>query len=244
MAGLEMGILFLVRHAQASFLEQNYDKLSRLGEEQARLLGGYWAQRNIVFDRACVGPRVRQKDTATIMSVEYRKAGLEFPEPLMMPEFNEYQGEAVLELSLPGLLENDQSIRNLHAAFQSSSESAGRRATFQKLFQAVISKWVGGAICPLGVETWLEFCGRVNSGIRKFLSAGGHGERVAVFTSGGPIAVAMQRALQLSPENTLRVSWMSQNSSWSEFLYSEERFTLSSFNAHGHIGDPTMLTYR
>jgi hypothetical protein len=26
-----MGILFLVRHAQASFLEQNYDKLSALG---------------------------------------------------------------------------------------------------------------------------------------------------------------------------------------------------------------------
>ena len=29
-----MGILFLVRHAQASFLEQNYDKLSALGERR------------------------------------------------------------------------------------------------------------------------------------------------------------------------------------------------------------------
>jgi broad specificity phosphatase PhoE len=244
MAGLAMGILFLVRHAQASFLEQNYDKLSKLGEEQARLLGEYWARRNIVFDRACVGPCVRQKDTATIMSVEYRKAGLEFPEPLVLPEFDEYQGEAVLELSLPALLENDQSIRDFHAVFQSSSDSAGRRATFQKLFEAVIGKWVGGAICPLGVETWLEFCSRVNSGLAKFVSAGGRGERVAIFTSGGPIAVAMQRALQLSPESTLQVSWMSRNSSWSEFLYAAERFMLSSFNAHGHIGDPTMLTYR
>jgi hypothetical protein len=37
---------------------------------------------------------------------------------------------------------------------------------------------------------------------------------------------------------------MSRNSSWSEFLYSAERFTLSSFNIHEHIADPQMLTYR
>jgi hypothetical protein len=54
----------------------------------------------------------------------------------------------------------------------------------------------------------------------------------------------MQRALRLSPESTLQVSWMSRNSSWSEFLYAAERFTLSSFNTHTHIGDPAMLTYR
>jgi broad specificity phosphatase PhoE len=239
-----MGILFLVRHAQASFLEQNYDKLSKLGEAQARHLGEYWAERNIPFDRVCAGPCVRQRDTLKIVSETYHQAGLQFPEPCVLAEFDEYQGEAVLERSLPGLLENDQNIRTLHAAFKSSSDSAGRRATFQKLFEAVIGKWVRGAICPPGVETWPEFCSRVNSGLAKFLSAGGRGERVAIFTSGGPIAVAMQRALQLSPESTLQVSWMSRNSSWSEFLCSTERFTLSSFNSHGHIGDPAMLTYR
>jgi len=239
-----MGILFLVRHAQASFLEQNYDKLSKLGEAQARLLGEYWVRRNILFDRACGGPCVRQQDTLKIVGETYQETSLKFPDPLVLPEFDEYQGEAVLEHSLPELIENDPSIQALHAAFKSSSDSAGRRSTFQKLFAAVIGKWVRGAICPQGVETWLEFCSRVNFGLAEFLSAGGRGERVAVFTSGGPIAVAMQRALQLSPETALQVSWMSRNSSWSEFLYDAERFTLSSFNSHGHIADPAMLTYR
>jgi len=239
-----MGTLFLVRHAQASFLAENYDQLSELGETQARLLGEYWAGRNIVFDRACVGPCVRQKDTVKLVSDAYEKAGLTFPEPLVLQEFDEYQGEAVLERSLPGLLETNSRIRELHADFQASSGSAGQRATFQKLFEAVIGEWVRGAISPLGVETWLEFGSRVNSGLAKFLSAGGRGERVAIFTSGGPVAVAMQRALQLSPETTLQVSWMSRNSSWSEFLYAAERFTLSSFNVHGHIADPAMHTYR
>jgi broad specificity phosphatase PhoE len=239
-----MGILYVVRHAQASFLEENYDKLSSNGEAQARLLGEYWAQRNIVFARACVGPCVRQQDTLKIVSDAYTKAGLELPEPLVLPEFDEYQGEAVLRRSLPELLESEPRIRDLHATFQSATDNVGKRASFQKLFETVIGEWVGGAISLQGVETWLEFCSRVNSGIVRFLSAGGHGERVAIFTSGGPIAVAMQRALQLSPESTLQVSWMSRNSSWSEFLYSAERFTLSSFNVHAHLDDPTMLTHR
>jgi broad specificity phosphatase PhoE len=239
-----MSVALLVRHAQASFLEPNYDKLSKLGETQARLLGEYWVRHRIVFDRACSGPCVRQKDTLTLVSDACRKAGIQFPEPLVLPEFDEYQGDVVLERSLPGLLENDRSIRDLHSAVQSSSSSAERRVAFQKLFEAVISKWVNGTICPPGVETWLEFCFRVNSGLRKFLSAGKSGEMVAIVTSGGPIAVAMQSALQLSAECTLNVSCMSRNSSWSEFIYSGKRFTLSSFNSHAHIGDPAMLTYR
>jgi broad specificity phosphatase PhoE len=239
-----MGILFLVRHAQASFLEQNYDKLSKLGEAQAKLLGEYWAQREIIFDRVGVGPRVRQKDSVRFVIHAFNGAGLKFPEPQVLPQFDEYQAEAVLEGSLPELIERDQNIHGLYTAFQSASDSAGRRATFQKLFEAVIGKWVRGEIVPHGVETWSEFCSRVNSGLKSFLEAGGRRERVAIFTSGGPIAVAMQRALQLSPEKTLEVSWMSRNSSWSEFLYAVERFTLSSFNSHGHIDDPAMLTYR
>jgi broad specificity phosphatase PhoE len=239
-----MGTLFLVRHAQASFLEQNYDKLSQLGEAQARLLGEYWVQRNVVFDRVATGPCVRQQDTANLIVDEYRKSDVEFPKPLMLPEFNEYQGEVVLDRSLPELLKIDQTICDLHAAFQSSSDSARKRATFQKLFEAVIGKWVDGAIALPGVEAWSEFCSRVNSGLTKFLASAGRGELVAIVTSGGPIAVAMQRALNLSPQHTLEVSWMSRNCSWSEFLYSKDRFTLSAFNSHAHLKDAAMLTYR
>jgi broad specificity phosphatase PhoE len=142
------------------------------------------------------------------------------------------------------LLESNAKIRDLYAAFQASPDLTIQRKTFQKLYEVVIHDWVAGSICPPDVETWVEFCSRVNSGLTKVLSASGHGERVAVFTSGGPIAIAVQRALQLSAENTLQVSWMSRNSSWSEFLYSPERFTMSTFNSHAHITDSATLTYR
>ncbi len=159
-----MGQLFLVRHAQASFLEPDYDKLSALGENQARLLGKYLAVRRIVFEQACTGPRVRQKDTAKLVGEVYRNEGAPFPALRVLPEFDEYHGEAVLEKSLPELLETDPRIRDLHAAHYASGDAAGRHATFQKLFEAVISKWACGLICPQGVEPWSEFCSRVNSG--------------------------------------------------------------------------------
>jgi broad specificity phosphatase PhoE len=240
-----MGILYLVRHAQASFLQQNYDKLSPLGEAQARLLGEYWAQRKIAFNRICMGPRERQHDTVSLVSDAYRRAGLAFPEPLVLPEFDEYQGEEVLKRGLPQLLETNQAVRDLHTSFQLSATDAELRANFQRLYETIVGGWVRGALHLPGVETWREFAGRVNSGLVKFLGGGARGERVAIFTSGGPIAIGMQRALQLSAENTLQMTWMSRNASWSEFLYSGgERFTLSSFNCHPHIEDPAMLTYR
>jgi len=37
---------------------------------------------------------------------------------------------------------------------------------------------------------------------------------------------------------------MSRNASFSEFLASGERFTLSMFNAHPHLDADSLLTYR
>jgi broad specificity phosphatase PhoE len=239
-----MGRLILVRHAQASFLQQDYDKLSALGETQARLLGEYWAQRRVIFDRVYTGPRVRQKDTAKLMSGEYQKSGLESPAPLVAPEFDEYQAEAVVERGLPQLLETSTGIRELHRMLQTSKNPDERSGNFQKLFEAVTAEWVRGTIPLPGVEPWPEFCSRVNLGLSKIVANGGRGEQVAIVTSGGPIAVAMQRALNLSPQRSLQVSWMSRNWSWSEFLYAGDRFTLSAFNTHPHLNDPATLTYR
>ena len=40
------------------------------------------------------------------------------------------------------------------------------------------------------------------------------------------------------------VAWMARNCSFSEFLFSDDRFTLSSFNASPHLDDESLLTYR
>ena len=239
-----MSRLVLVRHAQASFGERDYDKLSAIGQAQARLLGEYWTRHKMAWDLVCTGPRTRQQDTARIVSEAYRRAGLEFPEPQVMPEFDEYQGDAVLERALPGLVARDAEIQRLYEAFESSGSAGSRVRNFQKLFEAVIGRWVEGEIVVDRVESWADFCARVQRGLTGIVAEEGRGLQVAVFSSGGPISVAMQRALELTTRNTLRVAWMVRNCATSEFLASGARFTLSSFNEVPHLDDAALLTYR
>jgi broad specificity phosphatase PhoE len=239
-----MGRLLLIRHAQASFLDQNYDKLSAIGEAQALRLGQYWVRQKMVFDRVCWGPCGRQKDTARIVADVYRDAALPFPEPLMMQEFDEYQANAVLEQGLPRLLENNNEVRELHRAFQDSSSPAQRLANFEKMFEMLITKWVAGEVVLPAVESWPEFCARVDRGLSQCMSANGRGQQLAIFCSAGVIGVAMRRAFHLSSQDTLRATWMVRNCSYSEFLFSRDRFTLSTFNAFPHLEDVSLLTYR
>jgi broad specificity phosphatase PhoE len=239
-----MGRLILVRHAQASFLAPDYDRLSDIGETQARLLGEYWARRNVVFDGVYSGPRARQKDTAKIVAETFQSMQLRFPASVAMQEFDEFEAEAVLKQALPQLLDGDTGVCQLHQAYLASKSASEKRKSFQKLLEVVIGKWVEGEIAVPGVESWPEFCARVNRGLSQIMSDARSSEQVVVFSSGGPIAVAMRRSLNLSPQDTLRAAWMSRNCSYSEFLFSAGRFTLSVFNAFPHLDDGALLTYR
>jgi broad specificity phosphatase PhoE len=239
-----MSRVILVRHAQASFLEPNYDKLCAAGEMQARLLGEYWARRGVQFSRVCSGPRVRQVQTARIVEAAYRRLGKEFPERAVKNEFDEYPAEAVLKLGLPQVLEKSQEVRDLHRAFERAKDSDERKRSFQQMFEAVIGKWVSGELVVEGVESWQDFCVCVDRGITAIVNSATPTGDSVVFTSGGPIGVAMRRALHLSHADTLQLTWMSRNASFTEFLSSGSRFTLSAFNAHPHLEDESLLTYR
>ncbi|MGA9544992.1 MAG: histidine phosphatase family protein [Candidatus Sulfotelmatobacter sp.] len=239
-----MSRVILVRHAQASFLEPNYDKLCATGEEQSRLLGEYWVRRGMLFSRVYSGPRVRQVQTARIVEEVYRRFGREFSEVAVMNEFDEYPAEAVLKLGLPQVLERSEEVRHLQWAFEHANDIDERKRTFQQMFEAVIGLWVSGALVIDDVESWPDFCARVDQGIATIVNSSTPTGDSVVFTSGGPIGVAMRRALHLSHADTLQLSWMSRNASFTEFLSSGERFTLSAFNAHPHLEDERLLTYR
>src|SRR5215467_4805732 len=129
-----MGRLVLVRHAQASFLSDNYDRLSSLGVRQARLLGDHWVRRKFVFDRVWTGPAARHRRTAEIVRAAFTEAGLAFGEPATIDELDEFDGEAVLEKNLPGLLACDSNIRQMQDALENANDDAHKRANFQRLF--------------------------------------------------------------------------------------------------------------
>lgn len=239
-----MSQLFVVRHGQASFLEQNYDKLSAKGEEQSRLLGKYWATHKLTFDRVYCGPRVRQRETARIAGEAYKEAGLCWPEIEVHDAFDEFRAEAVIEHALPPLLETDPHVRGMYQEYEKAEGQAQRFKTFQRMFEVVVGRWAAGELHVPGIEPWPEFCDRVQRGLAALTGNGNRSRRIAIFTSGGPTGVAVQRALNLSTEATLKAAWMVANSAYSQFIFSGSRFTLASYNSYPHITDREFFTYR
>jgi broad specificity phosphatase PhoE len=257
-----MSHIILVRHAQASFLERDYDKLCANGETQANLLGEYWTRQGSPFTSVYSGPRLRQRETARIVGEAYRRAGIDFPETEVMNEFDEYQAEAVLRECLPQLLQVNAEIRELRHTYErslegsdsndarnaisdhrSDSKSNDPRKAFQKLFEAVIGKWVAGEVTADGIESWPDFCFRVERGLSQVVRDTPAAKAV-IFTSAGAIGAAIGRALHLSAADMLQVTWMSRNASFSGFLASGDRLTLSTFNSHPHLDGDGLLTYR
>src|SRR5262249_2210250 len=165
-----MSHLFLVRHGQASFLEPDYDKLSAKGEAQSRLLGEYWAEQRMVFDRIYSGPRVRQRETARIVGEVFKQAGLSWPEVEVRKEFDEFQAETVMERAVPPLSESDRHVRALNEAYQNADGREQKFKTFQKLFEVVINRWAEGELVVPGIEPWPDFSARVQGGLGRLVN--------------------------------------------------------------------------
>jgi broad specificity phosphatase PhoE len=236
-----MGLLTLVRHGQASFMQPDYDKLSTLGELQARTLGEYWVQRGIRFDHVYYGPARRQIDTGEIAGRVYRDAGIDWPEPVHLPEFDEYPGIELMRGFLPALIEKHEDLRLLDAEFRTAGDRTVAARAFEKVFQRVTRLWVAGELESPEVESWQSFCDRVERGIATVREAGG---RAVLFSSGGVMAAAVRIALDLSPLRTLELSWTPRNASYSEFQFSGDRFSLGSFNSYPHLDSPELLSWR
>jgi broad specificity phosphatase PhoE len=239
-----MALITLVRHGQASFLESNYDKLSELGECQSRILGEYWLRTEATFDQVYYGPACRHRRTGDLVAEVLRRAGQAWPEPVTLPELDEYPGIEVMRTFLPGLMERHEDIRALEAEFRQAGDRSAAFRIYDKLFQRITRMWVDEELDSPEVESWRNFCDRVDLGVASIREAALKNGRVVVFTSGGVIAATVRKALDLSPQRTLELSWTSRNASYTEFLFSLDRFSLSSFNNHPHLDDVELLTYR
>src|SRR5262249_19597706 len=121
-----MSSLTLVRHGQASFFAQSYDQLSELGRRQAGLLGDFWVRQQRVFDEVYTGPRRRQRHTAELVGERYRHAGVPWPEPITLPEFDEYDLGGMLHNLAPDLAGRDRSFADLTRRYQESNGDGDR----------------------------------------------------------------------------------------------------------------------
>jgi broad specificity phosphatase PhoE len=239
-----MGTLVLVRHGQASFLAADYDKLSPLGERQARLLGEHWARCGVRVARAFCGPRARQRRTAELAAEAMAEGGAPWPALVALEGLDEIRLDGMVAAALPSLAEREPELAGLVGDFGAIAEGRGPSPQFERRIARVFHLWITGAADAPGVEPWDAFRARVRDALAAMREGADKGARVVGFTSAGTISAALQLALRTDAATTAELMWRVRNSSATEFLFSADRFGLAAFNGTPHLEDGALITYR
>lgn len=238
-----MSLLWMIRHGQvASVVTGDYDRLSDLGREQSRRLGEYWLGQGLTFHHVYVGPCRRHRQTHDVVAAVYHEHGLCWPDPVVLPELDEYQAEPLLRRAVPLLRERDPRVAELVTTITRGEDGALR--SFELLLRRVTRGWVNGEFDLPDVESWSAFRTRIHRAVDKMTAVQGRGRRVVAFTSAGAVAAAVGLALGVSDSNTLELMWVISNAAVTEFLFTSGRFSLSRFNCLAHLSDPALITSR
>lgn len=221
-----MGEIHLIRHGQASFGAQNYDRLSPTGIEQSRRLGTWWRENGVVFDAIYSGERERQKDTA-LLALEERGDADAGARLTVDPAFNELDADRLLQHALPRVILREPQLAEMLPDLQA------HRDAFRRVFERIVDEWVSGAWQDAGIGTWEAFADRVRGGLAVVARRHGPGRRIAVFTSGGPITALLQR---LGNAGAGRLDWDIANTSITRIAYDEAgTFTLKETRVLPHL---------
>lgn len=230
-----MGAIYLIRHGQASFGKADYDQLSPVGLEQARVLGTALKAR-VVPDAVFRGSMRRHEQTAEAC---LEAMGLSTV-PLIDEGFNEYDHEEILVRYKP-LYANKLLMK------ADLAKTLNPRKTFQAVLTEALERWMAGGENDYR-ESWAEFQTRCWGALQAAIDAAGPRRNLLVFTSGGVISVIAQRLLSLSDAATLKLQWTLANAAVTKVLYGSEsgRLHLSTLNEHAHFegANAALITYR
>jgi broad specificity phosphatase PhoE len=242
-----MAEIYLVRHGQASFGTDNYDRLSVLGHRQAEVAGEYLQKVGVKVDAIYAGTLVRQNETAEGVRKIYAANGSPLPEVIQDVGFNEVQNDLQIHALAPILAEFDADIQdNAAKAFNDSK-------AMQKMIRSVFQHWVSLGDEPghESLESWNEYSARVQAGMKRVITEQGAGKTTAVFSSGGTIATIAAAVLGLPPSGVYQLFEQVVNCSVTRLVYSGNKITMSYFNDHGYLklmatdqDDNGLITFR
>ena len=221
-----MSELIFVRHGQASFGAESYDKLSEIGARQVQILAEHWHSNQEQFDHIYSGELMRQQETANLLlplvgnppsrpatqqsssqqSSSRRPPGQQpsGQQPVLHSGFNEYNGTPLIDIYLR---DHAHSV-GIGAGL---SGPIRERKLFQQVFEAATAKWLTDELRPgesdLEFETWGAFQARVRAAVDELMERHSKSSRVLVSTSGGVIALVLQYVLQLPDPQTIAINW-------------------------------------
>jgi broad specificity phosphatase PhoE len=239
-----MSKLLVIRHGQARLFTDNYDRLSQLGVRQAERLGEWFVQRGIVLDQMYAGSLKRQQDTACAVGEVMQAAEIAVPELKILDGLDEYPAEEIMRQLVPALRDSDSEINRLAEEYDQAEDYDTRYRSLHQLLTMIMQRWIKGDYDQdKSLLTWTEFSGAVRSALAAAMQMSGSGKTVALFTSGGPIAISVQSALDAPDHTAAELNWRIYNCSVTRFTFSGERVSMDAFNETAHLSQD-MLTFR
>ena len=214
-----MAELFLVRHAQAAFGTDDYDRLTELGHGQARWLGEYFAERGTRFDRVLSGTLRRHRET--LAGIAETHSGLAAPEEV--EALNEYRADALITAY--------QAARGLRPV-----EHGADRRTHFRLLREVLYAWAEGGLRTDAHPPFAAFAAGLRATLQRIQDAAA--ERVLVVSSGGPISTLVGAVLELAPRMVMNLNLQTRNSAISELAFNARTVHFVSFNTIPHLDRP------
>jgi len=202
--------LILVRHGQASFGTDDYDRLSELGHQQAVWIGAYFRECELTFDHVIEGDLLRHRETREGIARAYPPMTAQVD-----PRFREFDYDSLLTSYLT----------------QTGHTRPTCREDFLDLLPAMFTHWQAGDAGD-HLESYDHFSNRVNEAAQ---SACSHGSKVLIVTSGGVIGALISRILDLSPENTAKLMLSIHNASIHRFTFEQGALRLAQFNGMAHL---------
>ena len=233
-----MSVLLLVRHGQASFGKRNYDALSDVGHEQARILGAALAARGVRPTRIVTGGMRRHAETAEGILAGLDSADLGGPELVVDDGWDEFNFDHVIQVHKP--LYRSKAL--MFADF-ARTPAAERRARFQALFEEATSRWSGGDADDEYEESFPAFAQRVDTALERTVTdAEG---TVLVVSSGGPVGLVASRLLAGDGSLWASLNRVAVNTGVTKLVTGRSGVTLSTYNDHSHLEhDRGLITYR
>ncbi len=222
--------LFLVRHGQASFGSDDYDRLSALGQQQCHQLGAHWQREGLAFLSVMRGTLRRHVQSLEAVQRDMDDA----PVALALPGLNEYDSEALI------------AALALQPAFAAPLERVLKadkaQAHFRRL-RAALLQWMRADIEPDGMPSYGEFRAGVVDALDRAHRACRQGD-VLIVSSGGPISMAVAHVLGAPDETAVALNMRLRNSAVTELASTARGFELLSFNALPHLeGDALSHTH-
>ena len=241
-----MSELILIRHGQATPFEQDTDRLSALGEQQARAVGLALNAEGVSPSHVLHGPLVRQRRTARIAADAAQFVDADAPPPwpdaAQDARLAEYDGDGLLRELAPLLAAQDETFAAAARQFDERRLAPDRNRSFQPLLEQLAGAWQEGRVGHAEVEAWAAFRSRVRAALEDVLRLPS-GSSVLAFTSGGVIGLMVALALDAPDAAALRLNWRVRNGSLTRFTFGGGRLSLDSFNEVAHL-PPELRSWR